>query len=271
LTKEPATARKHLGQALDLLDGLAAAASSVPEHWRGLANVHHNLGCLGDHTGDGATAEGHFRRAVELWTRLAEEEPARHSYRNHLAIDHQRLGNLLHAKGKREEVGAHFQRALALWEQLTAAPSTGTPNDRKRAEVLDHLALLLANCPDLRWRDPDRSVWLARKAIAEAPRREQYWSTLGLAYFRAGDPWAALGALRQASRLRGSQDVADTLLLAMVHWRLGDKVQARQGYHEAVQFMKSEYPGGEQLRRFHAEAAAQLGIDGPPIREGDAP
>jgi serine/threonine protein kinase/tetratricopeptide (TPR) repeat protein len=271
LTKEPVTAQKHLGQALDLLDGLEAAASSLPKRRGALANVYHNLGCLGDHTGDWAAAEGHYRRAVDLWTRLAEEEPARPDYRNHLAIDHHRLGNLLHAKGEREEVGAHFRRAAALWEQLTAAPLTGAPNDRERAEVLDHLALLLANCPDLRRRDPDRSVRLAREAIARAPRHEKYWSTLGLAYYRARDPWAALGALRQARRLTGSQDVADAFLLAMVHWRLGDKVKARHRYDEAAQFMKSEALGGEQLRRVRAEAAAQLGIDAPPVRTDDAP
>src|SRR2546426_1045847 len=83
-------------------------------------------------------------------------------------------------------------------------------------------------CPELTLRDPDRSVLLARKAVDWGPRQERHWSTLGMAYYRAADPRAALGALNQASRLRGSRDLADSFFLAMVHWRLGEKGQARQ-------------------------------------------
>jgi hypothetical protein len=60
--------------------------------------------------------------------------------------------------------------------------------------------------------------------------------------------------------------------LAMAHWQLGDKDQARQGYDESVEWMDKHQPGNAELRCFRAEAAELLGIqEAPPPGLGKKP
>jgi hypothetical protein len=49
--------------------------------------------------------------------------------------------------------------------------------------------------------------------------------------------------------------------LAMAHWQVGDKKQARRWYDKAVLWMEVNRPGDDELRRFRAEAL--LGIQDP--------
>ena len=53
-------------------------------------------------------------------------------------------------------------------------------------------------------------------------------------------------------------DSEDWIFLAMAHWKLGQKTEARRYYDRAVQRM----PIQASLQRFRAEAAALLGIGG---------
>ncbi|MHB8970371.1 MAG: protein kinase domain-containing protein [Pirellulaceae bacterium] len=49
-------------------------------------------------------------------------------------------------------------------------------------------------------------------------------------------------------------------VLAMVRWKLGEKEAARQWYDKAVERIDTSKPEDEELRRFHEEAAALLGM-----------
>jgi hypothetical protein len=54
---------------------------------------------------------------------------------------------------------------------------------------------------------------------------------------------------------------SDWLFLAMAHWQLGHKEDARKWYDQAVAWMNvSMQPDDEELRRFSAEAARLLDI-----------
>jgi hypothetical protein len=55
-------------------------------------------------------------------------------------------------------------------------------------------------------------------------------------------------------------NVSDWFFFAMTYWRLGDKVEARQWFDKAVEWMEKNQPRNEELQRFHAEAAELLGI-----------
>ena len=55
--------------------------------------------------------------------------------------------------------------------------------------------------------------------------------------------------------LRKGGDSFDWFLLAMSHWQLGDKEEARTWYDRAVEWMDKNQPENEELRRFRAEAA----------------
>jgi hypothetical protein len=51
----------------------------------------------------------------------------------------------------------------------------------------------------------------------------------------------------------------DWFFLAMTHWRLGRKSDARKSYDQAVQWMEKNDPKNARLRRFRAEAEELLG------------
>ena len=110
-------------------------------------------------------------------------------------------------------------------------------------------------------RDPDRAVELAKKAVELEPKEGTYWNTLGVAHYRAGDWKAAIEALTKSMELRNGGDSFDWFFLAMAHWQLGDKPQARSWYDKAVAWMEKNQPKNEELIRFRAEAAALLGVN----------
>ena len=60
-------------------------------------------------------------------------------------------------------------------------------------------------------------------------------------------------------RLSGG-DALERFFLAMAHWQLGKKDEARQWYDKAVKRMNKNEPGNEDIRRFRIEAAELLGI-----------
>ena len=49
--------------------------------------------------------------------------------------------------------------------------------------------------------------------------------------------------------------------LAMTHWQLGSKEEARKWYDQAVQWMEKNAPENGELRHFRAEAAKLLGVE----------
>jgi tetratricopeptide (TPR) repeat protein/serine/threonine protein kinase len=154
--------------------------------------------------------------------------------------------------------GASYAEAVADYRTaLKMQPgSAGAHND---------LAWLLATCPDSRLRDPDRAVELASKAVELSPKKGGFWNTLGVAYYRAGDPEAAVSALLKSRKLRRGGDGSDSLFLAMAYRKLGDHEQARKAYAEAVGWLEKNKQAlgkdrrqAEELRRFQSEAEEVL-------------
>jgi serine/threonine protein kinase/WD40 repeat protein len=111
------------------------------------------------------------------------------------------------------------------------------------------------------FRNPDRVVQLAQRAVDQAPDTANFWNTLGVAHYRAGDWKKAIAALNQSMKLaKGKLGSFDTFFLAMAHCRLGDRDKARQFYDQAVRWMNQNKPTDEELRDFRAEAADLLGL-----------
>jgi tetratricopeptide (TPR) repeat protein len=141
------------------------------------------------------------------------------------------------------------------------------------AGTLNDVAWYLATSSDPEFRDPKRAVALATKAVALGPetmrpRVRPAWNTLGAAHYRAGDWKAAVTALEKSMELGRGGDAYDWFFLAMAHWRLGDREQARTWYDKAVTWMDKHMPQNEELIRFRAEAAALLGIKESLPRDG---
>jgi tetratricopeptide (TPR) repeat protein len=146
-----------------------------------------------------------------------------------------------------------YADAVALMEKLVIH----FPNE---TGFESELAWLLATCPTPQARDASRAVALARRAIERAPdprSQRALQNTLGVALYRAGDWEAARDALGKS---RSPINVG-SFFLAMAHWQLGDRDQARAWYDKAVAWMDQYAPRDEQLLRFRAEAAALLGLN----------
>jgi len=142
-----------------------------------------------------------------------------------------------------------------------------TELDPKFAAAYNFLAWLLATCPESKVRAPRRGVDLAKKAVDLAPTEATYWNTLGTAYYYASECKPAIEALKKSMDLSKGGSSFDSFFLAMAHWQLGEKDQARHWYEQAVQWMdknqkqlEQNKQWDEELRRFRSEAAELLGI-----------
>ena len=197
-------------------------------------------------------AEVALRRAVELYEALVRDHPEVPDYREALASAHGRLAGLLHELGRDEDAGKAYRGTIELYEALVR-DHPDTP------AYCSKLAWLLATCADESLRRPLEAVQLARKAVESSPKAGSYWTTLGVAHCRAGGWQDAVAALRRSTELgrgRGSSG----FFLAMSHWQLENKDEARQWYEKAVAWMEKAEPDDEELKRFRSEAEELLGI-----------
>src|SRR5262249_25449220 len=135
------------------------------------ARAHNNLGLALYEMGRLDEAIGHFREAIRLDPKAS-------------AKAHNNLAPALRAKGRLDEAIAEFEQAQRL--------------EPGWADPYNNLAWLLATCQDVKVRDPQRAVALAKKAVERAPKNGEDWNTLGVAHYRAGDMKAAIDALEKS-------------------------------------------------------------------------
>jgi tetratricopeptide (TPR) repeat protein len=82
-----------------------------------------------------------------------------------------------------------------------------------------------------------------------------------VAYYRASDWKAAIKALEKSEALAPDKLLADNgFFLAMAHWQMNQRSEARKWYDHAVQWMERNAPQDEELRRFRTEAQELLGV-----------
>src|SRR5262249_37167292 len=137
------------------------------------------------------------------------------------------------------------------------------------AKAHNNLAWLQVSYPEVPQREPGEAVRLAKAAVAMEPEMREFWNTLGVAYYRAGEWTPATEALEKSMQLKdgGGGDAHDWLFLAMIRWRLGDKEQARRWFDRSIGWIqgnKSTLWTLGELTRFRLEAAELMGLDDPP-------
>jgi tetratricopeptide (TPR) repeat protein len=123
------------------------------------------------------------------------------------------------------------------------------------------LAWYFATAADPNLRDTKAAVGHARTATDSLPDEPNYWRNLGVALLRDGDHKAAAESLEKSMTLRNGGDAFDWFFLAMAHWQLDEKEEARKRYDQAVEWMDKNRPKNEELRRFRAEAAELLELE----------
>jgi serine/threonine protein kinase/tetratricopeptide (TPR) repeat protein len=188
--------------------------------------------------GDALEQQARLDEAIAVFRRAVELDPEYQFAVNHLAA-------ALCEKGECGEAGPLYRRIYE--KQPESASACG------------NLSWFLATCPDPRFRDADRAVELAKKAVSLMPDRGIGWNTLGVAQYRAGHWRDSKEALEKSLRMLGSSNEGfNTVFLAMVDWKLGDPEAARKRLGRAVAWIERHKPRNRELRRFRAEAEALL-------------
>ena len=202
---------------------------------------------LQENTNRIAEAAQAYRQALVLLDQHTEAGPAGragvHASVGNPSFCYANLGELLWQLGRHEEGRQVYGKLFALWEK------TGTN--------LGQL-WILATCPYPELRDPARAVELARKELEKNPKRGSAWTSLGAAYFHAGDWKAAVEALEKAEAHGDSGN--NFFFLAMAHWQLGVRDQAHRWYRRGVEEMRKFAYIDPSPKRWRVEAEELLGI-----------
>jgi tetratricopeptide (TPR) repeat protein len=251
----------HFRQAVLVCERLAEEFPDDSYHRCLLARHLNFLGCavrnLPDET---ATSIQCHQKSIGLCERLVAEFPDQPEYRRELVRSHFGLGIVMRITGRLTEAMQNFQQALQDYRPY--ADKTDEPNNRVQfASISNELGWLRATCPDTSYRDPSSAVTSARKAVEVAPERGEFWNTLGVALYRAGDWTEARTALLKSTSIRGGGDSFDWFFLATAAWQQGNRDQAREWYDRAVEWMERNRPKDEELIRFRREAEELLQIN----------
>ncbi|HUG66549.1 MAG TPA: protein kinase [Pirellulaceae bacterium] len=157
--------------------------------------------------------------------------------------------------------------ALGQYDLALADMTRAIECEPESVTALNSLAWYLATCPDPKFHRLALVLESARKATELQPKNGACWNTLGVVLYRQGSWSPAVTALKTSMELRKGGDSFDWFFLAMSHWQIEQKEEARKWYDEAVEWMEKNNPANEELLRFRAEAAELLGIQ----EEGSKP
>jgi serine/threonine protein kinase/tetratricopeptide (TPR) repeat protein len=189
-------------------------------------------------------------------------------------------GRALTAIGRAREAVASCDKALALnpnsvtaWTERAAAHKQLREWEKARGDYVralflfaashrlhNQLAWLLATCPESKSRNPKVAVALARTALKLKPGEGDYWRTLGVAEYRAGNWPAAASASLKSVELRRGGDAIDWLVLAMAHHRLDRTESAGRWFTLAVDQRRRSAPEDEVVADIRAEAASLFNL-----------
>jgi tetratricopeptide (TPR) repeat protein len=201
------------------------------------------------------------RSSLEAWQSASGRIPT-----FYVAIANFHLGELSHLEGRTEEARKYFASAKQQFEELShALPDELTGQWQ--------LILLLANCADETFRDPQLAVELAQRVVTDS--NGPLWQHLALSQYRSGAWEDAEESLEKSMQLRGGGDAMDWLLMAMIHWQMDKRPEALQWYARAQEAISSGQPilygdiGVLGYKRLVEEAATTLELPAPPA-DGEA-
>jgi len=231
------SAHHYLGSALAAqgkLDEAIACYREAIELKPDFAWAHANLGSV-------LAVQGKLDEAIACCRKSIELNPK-------WSWAHVNLGNGLGQQGKLDEAVAAYREANRL------KPDDAGARDAL-ARGLNGLAWNLATHSEAARRDPNGAVSMAKEAVELKPQEGGYCNTLGTALYRAGRWKDAIETLEMADRLSAGKHLGyNAFFIAMAHWQLGDKDNARMWRDKAALWIEKNQPKSEELRRFRAEA-----------------
>jgi tetratricopeptide (TPR) repeat protein len=224
---------------------------AIPKYTESLALCHSHLAQTHFLLEEQEEASREFTAAIDLLAGLEQPTPGN---LDKLAFIHCRQALLLIRVGKRDEALQGLREARELWTELASA-------DEAAAEHRHNLALFLINCPEVEFRDAEKSLSLAKQLTAEIPNNADYWSTLGAACYRNGMWEEASEALQKAIDVRQSEHGRDWFLLAMTRCQMNEMDKARKDYRRGQEWFEANLPYNLDLRALQQEAAETLGLE----------
>ena len=254
---ERAQAEEAYRSAAEVATKLVGRFETVPEYQHQLALSHLNLGNLLRETNRFAEAEKVYDKAESTQRGLVEKYPKVPEYRGHLSKMYVVVGHLRMNTGRQRDALKAYRDSLEM--------------DPKNLEAKNALCWVLATGADRELRDSREAVALAKELVAQAKDNPEYWTSLGIAQYRAGDWKASLSALEASEQLSKPGDGPLWFFMAMNHARLGNAGEARKCYDRAVSWMDANQPKEESLTRFRDEAASLLNISAQPKPTGGDP
>jgi tetratricopeptide (TPR) repeat protein len=215
---------------------------------------------IADHTqaiqlSKGTVSASVWHRRAATYIQLRQWDLALSDCNSGLKVDPRNSTLLLARAGCRVAMGQYAPAADDFRAAYESAPTSG--------ETHNALARFLASCPDKTLRDPRRAIELASNLVKLDPRQRTYLNTLAIAQYHAGDSKAAVEALQKSMEFGQGGDALDYFYLAMAHWCLDQKEQARKWYDQAVAWMDKNPSAPDEFRRAQVEAEELLGIKKP--------
>jgi WD40 repeat protein/serine/threonine protein kinase/tetratricopeptide (TPR) repeat protein len=214
-----------------------------------------------------------YRQALIVWKKLVADfnDPDR---RTHLSWTQGWLIEVLLAQARQMDIATEIpetDRKAKAQEYRTQAKELlrdGIERGLQTPLSINNTAWHLATDPNADLRDPGSAAELAELAVELAPDNATFANTLGVAHYRTGNWHEAIKALEKSEQLAPDKYLGfNGFFIAVAHWQLGNKSQAREWFDRSVEWVDKRGPSlipahQEELRRFRAEAEELMGVEG---------
>jgi serine/threonine protein kinase len=274
----------------DLLERLVRDFPAKQRYQEELACCSNNFGILWEKTHQTEDAETSYARSAQLLEDLANRFPRMLDYHSDLGGARFSQARLLADRHENEKAGEFLKQAIdhqriaiegnprspqyfaPLWPQyqlLLKLLAEDHKNDqvilvlqdaqekcKNMPSILNNLAWWMVRLPQAPFGNVEIGLQMAKQATERNPRNGDHWNTLGVAHFRAGNWKESIAALEQSRTLRSGGDSYDYFFLAMAHWQMGEKDQARDWHQKAI--AKLPKVKNEELKRIQEEAEKLL-------------
>ncbi len=197
-------ARQAIGEAVTLLDELAAEFRDHPRYHAALASRQIDLGSSLADWGERAAADKILRRARDTLHRLVAQYPVVPLYRSQLALNYGSSAGLLAGADERAAAAEHFREAIDLLARLVN-DFPQVPEYRQQLAMKHHnfgVALRRLGDPPGASRHLHQAIELRAQLVAEFPKVPVYRKELANSHNAmgalSGDPVVATKHFRQA-------------------------------------------------------------------------
>ncbi len=241
---KPQRRRELLQRALAVWQELTQQYPDIVGFWHDLAGFYYYASGSGSNARDVDASLRSITKSIEISKRLVERHPENSQYKRELSLYCTECGT-------KYELTSDVSQEVK-WLEFAAAVDPTNP------EPHHWMAWVFANNRDPKIRNPEKAVALAHKAVDMSPRNANYWNTLGVAQYRAGDFRSAVTSLDESMILRDGGDGFDWYYAAMAWWRLGDKPRAEEFYRKAEAWKQKEHLTPRQLTGLDNEAKTML-------------